>query len=463
MNLLKRTVSILLAALMVVGLVACGGNHRPPYVDEEKAVGEFVDKDGNFEYEMVDWEGPKGYVIVIPDGNAEAEKTAIDLQAFFKDTAKEELEIVSDKEKAVDKEILIGKTNREESNKEIAEAELAVSVKDGKLIFDGGHDVTVDSAVLKYIRLAPEAGKAATFTIKTDFKSTREGDYQYVWGDEFEGTDIDFTKWDLIPQMVSTAMMEVSGDKETVFTKDGRVNLVAQRFFNPEAKETQFKVPASLVSLQKMNFVYGYAEIRARVPFEEGVWPSYWAKSTGYLKGEDKVSKQYVVEFDVWEVFGHESELMPCIHRWYEPAYDYYKIHNVDKTKEDTSYHDAGKWVFEDPKNLDNEYHVYGWEWTPTEHIVYVDGVEYERIDITKSFDKNPDTAGFHDPQYLIFNNHLYPQDLEGPTLITNNIDCLPAIYSIDWFRLYQKPGVGELYVDDTHINEYPERDSEEK
>lgn len=457
MKLFRKSVSILLVALMVIGLAACGaGDHREPYVDEEKKVEGFVDKDGDFAFETVDWDGPKGYVIVIPDGNKEAENSAIDLQNFFKDTTKQELEIVSDKTAAAEKEILIGKTNRSESNKEIAEAELKVSVQGSKLVFDGGHDVTVDSAVLKYIRLAPEAGKAATFAVKTDFKSTRDGDYQYVWGDEFEGTDIDFTKWDLIPQMVATAMMEVSGDKETVYTEDGRINLVAQRFFNPEAKETQFKVPASLVTLQKMNFVYGYAEIRARVPFEEGVWPSYWAKSTDYLKGS--MSPNYTVEFDVWEVFGHQSELMPCIHRWYKPAYDYYKIHNVDKTKEDTSYHGAAKWVFEDSKNLDNEYHIYGWEWTPTEHIVYVDGKEYERIDITKSFDKNPDTAGFHDPQYLIFNNHLYPQDLEGPTLITNNIECLPAIYSIDWFRLYQKPGVGELYVD-TKVNSYPERE----
>lgn len=450
----------MLVAFMVLGLAACAGNHRPPYVDEkgENKTEEFVDKDGDFEFKLVDWDGPKGYVIVIPDGNEEAKNTAVDLQAFFKDTYKADLKIVTDKEKAVEKEILVGKTSREESNKEIAEAELKVSLQGEKLVFDGGHDVTVDSAALKYIRLAPEAGKAATFEIKTDFTSKKDGDYQYVWGDEFEGTDLDFTKWDLIPQMVATAMMEVSGDKETVFTKDGRVNLVAQRFFNPQAKETQFKVPASLVTLQKMNFVYGYAEIRARVPFEEGVWPSYWAKSTGYLKGQENVSNQYVVEFDVWEVFGHQSELMPCIHRWYFYDFDYYKEFNVDKEKEDTSYHGAAKWVFEDSENLDNEYHIYGWEWTPTEHIVYVDGKEYERIDITKSFDRNPDTAGFHDPQYIIFNNHLYPQDLQGPTLIANNLECLPATYSIDWFRLYQKPGVGELYVDTT-VNAHPERE----
>lgn len=88
MNLLKKSVSLMLAAVLTVGLAACGGNgtssgdssgsassdtgsHRPDYVAEETDTG-FVDTDGQFDYTAVDWAGPKGYVIVVPAGNTEA-------------------------------------------------------------------------------------------------------------------------------------------------------------------------------------------------------------------------------------------------------------------------------------------------------------------------------------------------------------------------------------------------------
>ena len=161
MNYLKKSLCLLLAVVFVVGLAACGdgtpddtASHRPDFpVPEVKE--EWTDTDGFFETENVKWAGPEGYVIVIPAGNAEARKSAVDLQDYFKTAADVTLQIVTDATAATEKEILIGKTNRKESNKDLPESDLQVSVVGSKVVIDGGHDVTVDSAVLKLIRTKP--------------------------------------------------------------------------------------------------------------------------------------------------------------------------------------------------------------------------------------------------------------------------------------------------------------------
>ena len=57
----------------------------------------------------------------------------------------------------------------------------------------------------------------------------------------------------------------------------------------------------------------------------------------------------------------------------------------------------------------------------------------------------------FHDPIFLMFNNHLMAHDSSfKANVINNNLEGLPAEYFIDWFRVYQKPGVGKLYIDET-------------
>ena len=79
-----------------------------------------------------------------------------------------------------------------------------------------------------------------------------------------------------------------------------------------------------------------------------------------------------------------------------------------------------------------------------------VDGTENARYDITTAFAKHEDMSGFHDPQFFIFNNHLfYPGISESDVSISTSPQSLPACHYIDYIRLYQKDGVGKLYTAD--------------
>ncbi len=430
---------------------------REPAVKENNE--RFIDTDGDFEYATVDFDVSEDHVIIVPKNDKEAVKSAKTLKSFFAEKAKVDLQIKTDNTSASSLEILIGKTNRNESNKDLKENELEVSVKGTKLVFSGGHPVTVNSSVDKFVRLAPEKGKAVTFKLSTDFASTALDGYKYVWGDEFEGNDINLSKWDFDARMSGTKSIELSWGKETTDVSDGRLKLRAIRYYNPHNPDVEFRVPYSTVTRYKMNYVYGYAEIRARIPFTEGVWPSFWALTSRIDQNgnfdNDYINKwDYNIEIDVFEVFGTESKVVPAVHKWYK-SYNYNEMHGVEGTSNHTSvgfrYWDFAERGHQDISNLSNEYHTYGFEWTENALSMYVDGEKYTSLTIAESFDKYDDMSHFHDPIFILFNNHVFANDSSyKPNVINNNLTGLPAEYFIDWFRLYQKPGVGKLYIDET-------------
>ena len=471
MNILKRGICLLMVLVLVAGLAACGGgtedttSWRPdPEPQAEKEA--FVDTDGDFEYTTVDWDGPDGYVIVVPAGDADVKRSAEYLQRFYKEVHEVTLQIVTDATAETEKEILVGATNRSQSAK-LAENEVEAKVDGKKLVINGGHYATVDAAVGKFVRKLPEKNKAISFKLATDFTSKAtptalDGDYYYVWGDEFEWADINYSKWDFNANMGGSVKNEISWENTNIDVSDGRLKIYAIRYFNPSREGTQFRSPYSTTHAWHMNFIYGYAEIRAKIPFEKGVWPSWWGVSSNSLLYEKtdpgRYHKQvYNVEIDVYEIFGNESNVVPNIHKWYKSPYNYWTENGLEQgtNNNHTQWNqDRDIWNFSERlgnvATLDNEYHIYGYEWTPTEVSMWVNGEKYMTFDITKSYDLNKNMEAFHDPMHLMFNMHVFVDDADyQPNLIDDNLSALPAEYCVDYYRVYQKKdGKSKLWIE---------------
>lgn len=412
------------------------------------------DTDHIFDYAKVEWNGPEGYTIVVPANDTNVMASAELLQKYYKNIGFE-LMIKTDNEPETEKEILVGKTSRKESSKKLSEANIRVSLKGAKLAIEGGHYVTVDSAVKKLIRLSPEANYIYEFDIYTDFTSIKPGGYVYVWGDEFEGDGLDTNKWSFIPKMGGSEEVEICTDKDIIDVNEGRLKLHAVSEIDEKTGKRKYRIPCSVVSQEKMNYVYGYVEVRSRVPYKTGCWPSFWLQSTAELSG--KRNKAYMVEVDVYEIF-RTNEDHSTIHKWYEAEFDFNKRycperqHGVEVSRRTTQCVDDtnNKYVFEQTPELTYEYHTYGYEWTPTEIKMSVDGKVHLVFDITKSFDEYPDMDGFHDPQFFIFNNHIFRHDISiASKSIETSPESLPACHYIDYIRLYQKPDEGKLYIAD--------------
>lgn len=447
MNRIKRLIALVLSLCLVLCMAACGEepvaedsyktDRYIPTVEDSKPV--LLEDDIEHKFELVDFSGPEGYVIVVAKGDDKAKETAETLKAWYKEKANVELEIVTDDKAATDKEILIGKTSRYDFT--AAEGEYFAKLEGNKLVFGGGHYMMVRKAVEIFTRLGYEKGKAKTFSGSSDFTAQKLG-YTYVWGDEFEASSLNPKLWNRSTGMAATAEMTLDDTELTTKVENGFLALSAIRYWDPKKSGVEFACPWSVSTGKTMSYMYGYIEIRAKVPFIKGVWPSFWTSSSGAL-GENK-DYDYTIEIDIFEVFSSTDTLAPNIHKWYSDG-----KHTMWAVQEGNS----NEWYKFNSDNLINEYHTYGFEWTPTEITMYVDGEAYYTYDLTVNFDNGESgMGGFASPIALIFNNHLFTPSssylpYDGAEV---HAPVLPAEYAIDYVRLYQKnDGVSKLYLAD--------------
>lgn len=263
-------------------------------------------------------------------------------------------------------------------------------------------------------------------------------DYKYVWGDEFSGTALDKTKWSLGEDMLAREDSTLSDLPEVIKVSDGLLQLKSIHYFDRYDQNVQYAIPYSLRTYDTMNFRYGYVEMRAKVPFQIGAWPSLWMKGNCKLVPESELSAKYMVEVDIFENFSSIDTLVPNIHKWYKDG-EHTQISGAFKNK----------YTFDEYENLSNEFHVYGFEWTQEEMSFYVDGTKYNTFDLAYNFDNKDTMDGFQCPLYLVINNYIYtPKNQYSTENTIVDPANLPMVYDIDWIKVYQKEdGKSKLYL----------------
>jgi beta-glucanase (GH16 family) len=246
----------------------------------------------------------------------------------------------------------------------------------------------------------------------------------------------------------------------------GNLNLTSIKnpYYNPQGDssyaQSEFLVTGSVQTENKMSFKYGYLEIRAKVPFKEGCWPAFWLRSDN-ATGK-KENAPYEVEIDIFEVFGSRNTLKSNLHQHFakdtgfedfqgNPIIKYKDIQTTGDVINEAEYH-----TFANADKLYDEYHTYGFEWTPDKMVIYVDGVKNceWKLDAAslKAYGLDSEASGFDTTLNVIFGNNLitkYTQDLADPTCMEDYADTnLPAEFDVDYIRLYQKnDGLSRLYI----------------
>lgn len=279
-----------------------------------------------------------------------------------------------------------------------------------------------------------------------------KNEYKLVWNDEFDGSKLDSSKWTLRADMKGDSGLGLCGEEnsDVLRVNDGKLKLSVIK--NKDAKsKTKYTTCYSVTTFNKMRFRYGYLEIFARVPFMQGAWPSFWLKSLS-----DDIcpppKADYMAETDVFEVFSNADTVVPNLHKWY--------THKIVNANGDVINHTQGgnmldnsikkqPYVFKNIVNLNEEYHTYGFEWTPEFMAMSVDGEFYCTYDINSSFDRYSDMGGFHDTVYVLFNNHIFTDENSSwiPKGKVDDRTKFPINYWIDYIRLYQKNEYGDLYL----------------
>lgn len=393
------------------------------------------------------WSGE--YKVVYPDKNEQLRQSANKLASYLTDN-KIKASVVSDKTAKTENEILLGDTNRKKSK--LKENQYAVSVSGKQLFFESGNFNGVVKAVSWFISLPFKKGKVNTLNGEYEFSSKvkrPDGTYTLVWSDEFDGNVLDSSKWELTSSISAESSFKLSREPEALTVEDGLLKLTALRWFDPDNNQIQAIAPYTVESKEHMNFQYGYLEMRARIPFSNGAWPSLWLSgacksgavvSSLFDMGDIKPSN-FSAEIDIVEY----TSLQPNLHKWF-----YDDAEGIDGVKGIVNKH-SSLGAVEAPVKSDlhsdpNQSYIYqtiGFDITPEEMTVYINGEVFYNYNWKKSvqLDDLNDMTDFLNPLFIRINNHLLPKN------IPSDYSTLPCEFFVDYVRLYQKPETGGLWL----------------
>ncbi len=305
------------------------------------------------------------------------------------------------------------------------------------LVLEGGHYIPVAKLVRKLADcLSSDSSLEADFALGvtvTDIPlvSERYPEMKLVWNDEFDfdGDLYDRTKWLQRVQMAASDMLNGTSERN-VKTENGRLILRSWRE-DASVVGKPYSTNMSMTTRDSCNYCYGYLEMKAKVPFGKGRWPSFWM-----VQREDMHAPgvKWMSEIDIFEVFGADDRLVPNIHKWCWSDGQYHVQLGYDR-----------KWpyIFKDFASLSEEFHTYGFYWDEKRMVFSVDGEDYCEFDITHEtgdFGRNEGMEGFHTPSYIILNNFVFTPEAswipEG-ALVDEEAE-FPFTYEVEYMRLWQ-------------------------
>ncbi len=200
-------------------------------------------------------------------------------------------------------------------------------------------------------------------------------DWEYIWGDEFDGPELDTTKWDFRTHMmhvehpgwVKEEGISFDGNSNIVFSvieKDGKIcstqlqtgyNYMDAPVVDP-SPDNHFVWPIGKLQNPKFMHRYGYYECRCKLQKKPGWWSAFWMQSP--IQGSTLDPSFSGIEHDIMESFkpGVVSEHM---NHFNGCGLDYKGVS-----------HGKGAEL-----SLD-EYHYFGLLWTEDGYTFYIDGKE---------------------------------------------------------------------------------------
>lgn len=235
------------------------------------------------------------------------------------------------------------------------------------------------------------------------FELDVDGDGSSTWAPWFVGWDVRFLGGNEDKAWKCDASY-VGGGKEALgLTLHERTDSSTLRLYGLETPKDkldnveQFPYIGGMISSnQSMAQLYGYFEIKCRFEITKGHHWAVWLLP---------IANKWPPEIDIVEAVGHQPYYAFCnAHGSSEK--DTFTIRNVES-------------VF--------DYHIYGFEWTPTEMIYTLDGEEHLRV-----------PNYINEPMYFLVSPEIGGQWTKLPDETT----VWPMVCEIEYIRIYDKiPG----------------------
>lgn len=220
--------------------------------------------------------------------------------------------------------------------------------------------------------------------------------YRLSWADEFDGTELDATKW-AIRGEGNRGLGRVS--REAISVGGGHLTL--------KAFEKDGEILVGMVGTDGLYMThYGFFECRAQLQRGGGIWAAFWIQSPLISQGEDPA--KFGAEIDVVEFFRKLGTdiVSHNVHWAYGP--------NQQTTRGMQSY----------LKGVSEGFHTFAVEWTPTSYTFYVDGFKF--YEVNKGISQID--------EYMILS-------MEPPQQEEIHNMKLPDEFIVDYVRVYKKDG----------------------
>jgi beta-glucanase (GH16 family) len=225
--------------------------------------------------------------------------------------------------------------------------------------------------------------------------------YQLIWSDEFNGTSVDGTKWN-----IDHCNPGVNNEKEyyqsaNIAETGGNLVITAKNQSVGGQPYTSGKMETS----GKFSTTYGRIEASIKVPEFTGSWPAFWMLGTNI----NSVGWPQCGEIDILEQINTSNTIYGTIH-WYDNGATQYG---------GTTSTNA------------NAYHLYAVQWDNQSITWWVDNTLYATANIANNINN---TGAFQNPFYIILNMAV-AGDFPGQTV---NTAALPANMYVDYVRVYK-------------------------
>ncbi|MFK8032428.1 MAG: family 16 glycosylhydrolase [Gammaproteobacteria bacterium] len=261
---------------------------------------------------------------------------------------------------------------------------------------------------------------ASFATLGAQASCALDPDCPLVWADEFDGDELDQSKWSYMIGNGQLYGLPGWGNNELQYYTDVN-DTVANGVLTITAKNDGFAgynyTSTRIRSLNKGDFTYGRFEMRAKLPTSQGMWPAFWMLPTdSSIYGTWAASG----EIDVMEATGDEPDrILGTIHYGGTfPANTF----SGESTNLPTGSANA-------------EFHTYAVEWQEGQIRWYIDDVLYA-VQTAWYSESGPFPAPFDVDFHMLLNlavGGFLPGNPDSTTVF-------PMDYVIDYVRVYELP-----------------------
>lgn len=370
--------------------------------------------------------------------------TELEMQSFVEDVYNRTgymMEILHDQytaERPARYEIIIGDTSREGVEAVTDSDTYKITIKGTKIYINGGSPHAVALGVSEFKKMlkgnvtdASSVTGSYNETIKSYDGATT---LKKTWGDDFEGDKLDLSIWTQPDNMSEegyngkTAIR--STDPNDVYVRDGKFHICARQ-------DENYYYGGYITTRDHLNYKYGYAEISALLPHGEGFWTAFWAGTTDYTSSfDEKQPKLLSPEIDIMECFGNSTYYAANMHRWPTKAGSAagYKHTSLDISQaliNDKKFTSVDEGVV-----LGDDFHTYGFMWTPQRMDFICDGEVFFSRDTNND---DGDVEAFNHSLYIIISMSVGGANDAGGVITDNEDEWMNSNkYIVDYINIYQ-------------------------